>query len=220
MTEFPDAESDNGLLRNPDLLNARRSRLLIVDLQQKLVPVIPDCPEILESVGFLLHAAGLTGVPAVISEQYPRGLGSTVASITALAGDVPRIEKVRFSAAEEFCRLIEAAPDMARDTLDSRDQIVVVGIETHVCVLQTALDLVGQGFRVYVVADAVAARHRTDHDWALKRMRDSSVTLCTAESVAFEWCEVAGTDTFRAISRLVRDRADRIRESAEKPVSE
>jgi len=206
VTEATQKSANSDLMRNPELLDASRSRLLIVDLQQKLVPVITDCEWITRSVGLLLRVAELTNVPVCISEQYPNGLGPTIEAITDHCRPEHRFEKLRFSAADEFCRHIDAANGMAQDTLDSRDQIVIVGIETHVCVLQTALDLVGRGFRVYVVADAVGTRHPTDHRHALDRLRDSSGTVCTAECAAFEWGEVAGTDTFRAISRMVRER--------------
>ncbi len=206
---MPDVDPDStniDLMRSPDLLDRARSCLLIVDLQQKLIPVIPTADRIIPTVNFLLKTAELASVPVCISEQYPHGLGPTIDEILCNAAAAQRFEKLRFSAADEFCRMTDAAAGLARDSADCRDQIVIAGIETHVCVLQTALDLAGRGFRVSVVADAVGSRHAIDHDKALDRLRDSAVTICTAESVAFEWCEVAGTDQFRAISRLVRAR--------------
>jgi len=144
----------------------------------------------------LIQGARILGIPVSATEQYPRGLGPTVGSLATLLGRPP--EKLRFSAAEA----VEwSGPD---DGESSRDKVVVTGIETHVCVLQTCLDLTALGFRVYVPVDAVGSRTVIDRETALQRMRDSGVVLCTTESVLFEWCEVAGTDEFKQISRLAR----------------
>lgn len=182
------------------LLHRKRSQLLIVDLQQKLVPVIPDAMEILQTTAFLLTVAQIMNVPVVVSEQYPTGLGSTVSEISEHSVAKTVFEKLRFSAAQG---LLQAT---STESPSHAQRIVIAGIETHICVLQTALDLLAAGKQVFVVQDAVGSRHVADQATALDRIRQAGGTICCAESVAFEWCEVAGTDEFRQISRLVRER--------------
>lgn len=203
LTPF-ESESDPG--RSPELVSQQRSTLLVIDIQEKLLPVIRNADSLLATVEFLQTVAGILGVPIVVSEQYPKGLGPTVAQLMNVAAEATRFEKLRFSAADEFQKiLLQGNSD--NPTQSPRDQVVIVGIETHICVLQTALDLIGRGLRVFVVSDAVGSRHRTDCKTALRRVRDGGGVVCSAESVAFEWCEQAGTDAFRKISQLVRNRS-------------
>lgn len=182
------------------LLHRDRSQLLVVDLQQKLVPVIPESSELLETTTLLLTAAQIMNVPVVVSEQYPKGLGPTVPEISEHSTPKTVFEKLRFSAAEGLLQSSSAG------TSEVRTQIVITGIETHICVLQTALELLSAGRQVFVVQDAVGSRHSADQASALDRIRQAGGTICCAESVVFEWCGVAGTDEFRQISRLVRER--------------
>ncbi|MEZ6128014.1 MAG: isochorismatase family protein [Planctomycetaceae bacterium] len=185
--------------RSSSLLHRDRSCLLIVDVQEKLLPVINNHERVLESIGFLLDCASVMRIPVVMSEQYPKGLGPSVRSVAEHRAVTHVFEKLRFSAAEGFVQ--QPIVD-----LKLRPQVVVAGIETHICVLQTALDLLASGYQVFVVEDATGSRSSTDSASALVRIRSAGGTMCTAESVAFEWCEVAGSDEFRTISRLVRDR--------------
>jgi nicotinamidase-related amidase len=182
------------------LLHRVHSQLLIVDVQQKLVPVIPQATELLETTAFLLTAAQIMNVPVVVSEQYPKGLGPTVSEISEHRIQKTVFEKLKFSAADGFLQSGSA------ESHQTRNQIVITGIETHICVLQTAIDLLSAGMQVFVVQDAVGSRHAADQASALDRIRNAGVTVCCAESVVFEWCEAAGTDEFRQISRLVRER--------------
>lgn len=183
--------------RSPELLAARQSRLLIVDVQQKLVPLIDRAETMIAGCAKLIRGAEILGVPVFATEQYPQGLGETVPELAELLGD--RAQKLRFSCAEAL-----QWPGAAED-LQERDQVVVAGIETHVCVQQTVLDLLAIGYRVYVPADAVASRGQIDWEFALRRMADSGATITTAESVLFEWAEIAGTPEFKQISRLVKE---------------
>ncbi|TWU41749.1 isochorismatase family protein [Novipirellula artificiosorum] len=182
---------------SPLRLAAKRSSLLIIDLQEKLVPVIPSGEAVVEQTLRLIEAANLLEVPHAATVQYPRGLGGLVPAIAERVA--PPEEKTAFSAA--VCR--EAIDTWATQ---SRDQIVIVGIETHVCVLQTVLDLLAEGFRVYVVTEAVASRHGRDHETAIERMVNSGATMITAESVMFEWLETSKHPQFKAISQLVKKR--------------
>ena len=189
--------------RSVELLTRDRSCLLVVDVQEKLLPVIQDGASVRDSIRFLLDVSRALHVPAVLSEQYPQGLGRTVDPLHGHPGFTAGFEKIRFSAAEGLQSLLRHGP---AENLRGRDQIVVCGIEAHVCVQQTALDLLAAGYRVFVVADAAGSRRAIDRQTALQRMRDSGCVLTTCEAVAFEWCEQAGTDAFRTVSRLVRQR--------------
>ncbi|MDG2129343.1 MAG: isochorismatase family protein [Fuerstiella sp.] len=202
MSESTQPENQANLRRSPELISHRDSQLLIVDVQQKLMPAIHNADGIEGRIILLLDAAAALGVPVVVSEQYPKGLGATVDSIAHHPVSRHRFEKIRFSAAEEFQALNASFDTVA--AAERREQVIIVGIEAHICVLQTAMDLLVQGYRVFVVEDAVSSRRESDRRTAVNRLRDSGVVICTAESVAFEWCEKAGTEEFRAISRLVR----------------
>ena len=189
----------NGL-RSHELLYRRSSRLLIVDVQEKLVAALEESTRLnlLETCRVLGSGANLLGVPVVATEQYPQGLGPTVSSLIEYAEARP--SKKRFSAVE-----CTGWPTAAEAT-DDRFQIVVAGMETHVCVQQTVLDLLALGFQTYVVADAVASRRATDHRIALERMANSGAIITTAESVLFEWCESADCPEFKQLSSLVKSR--------------
>ncbi len=180
-------------------LDASRSGLLVIDLQEKLLPAIPSGHAVVRQVHRLLDAAELLGVPAAATIQYPQGLGPLDKS---LAERIASIEsKTSFSAA--VCR--EALePWLA----GGRDQIVVTGIETPICVMQTVLDLLAEGLDVFVVAEAVAARDGRAHEISLDRMRDSGASVIALESALFEWCGDASRPEFKAISSIIKRRDD------------
>ena len=185
-------------IRSPELLSRTESRLLIVDVQEKLVPKIFDLERMLANCRSLIQGAKILGVPVFATEQYPKGLGKTVSQLAELLA--PPAQKLRFSCAE----VLDWGTG-AQQT-DNRFQIVVAGIEAHVCVLQTVLDLLGNGFQVYVAADAVSSRTECDRKIALDRMAAGGATIVTTESVLFEWCEVSGTPEFKQISQLIKER--------------
>jgi len=176
------------------LMRAETSCLLVVDFQERLMPVIHDADRIVTNGAWLIQIAQRLEVPVLASEQYPKGLGHTVAAIRELLPAEAFMEKLHFScAADRDC--------MRRiDALD-REQIVVIGAEAHVCVLQTALGLRATGKEVYLVADAVSSRSPRDVELALERMRAEGVRVVSREMVAFEWLHQAATEQFRAISR-------------------
>ncbi len=182
-------------LRSPELLSAAASRLLIVDVQEKLLRLIPVGPRLVHNCRRLLDGARILGVPAFGTEQYPQGLGPTVEELAARLE--PAAAKTRFSCVEA----LNWGP--AADADNERHQVVVAGMEAHVCVLQTVLDLLAGGYRVYVPADAVASRSKIDWKTALDRMSASGATVTTVESVLFEWCERAGTPQFKEIQKLI-----------------
>ena len=189
-------------IRSPRLLSGSDSVMLIVDVQDKLLAVIPDRERLVWNLTRLAAGAQALGVPCLATEQYPEKLGPTRPQLqpylshgTAAGESIPA--KLTFS-----CVGCDALVQQLA-TLGRR-QVLVVGLETHVCVLQTALDLIAAGYDVYLAADAVATRNRLDHDIALRRLELSGVTLLTVEAVLFEWCERAGTAQFKQISQIVR----------------
>jgi nicotinamidase-related amidase len=197
--------SDSALLRSPELLDRRRSRLLVVDVQEKLVPAIHGGDDIVRRIRFLLSVAEHLEIPVVVTEQYPQGLGHTVSGLTGHPAIGATIDKVRFSAADCFCKHIGISAVLSPDAHDGRNQVVLAGLESHVCMLQTGLDLLARGFRVYVAEDASGSGTQHDHEIGIHRLRDAGAVICTAESVAFEWCETSEADEFKPISRLVRE---------------
>lgn len=191
--------------RSPDLLSAAESLLLMVDLQERLMPHVAGSDAVTANCVRLVRGAERVGVPITLTEQYPAGLGPTVADLAAREDDRPEfpsvtVEKLRFSGAEAI------GWPAAGDRTDGRYQVVLAGVETHICVLQTAFDLLSMGYRVWVAADATASRFTTDREVALSRLRDGGVSITTVEAILFEWCEVAGTETFKAIRSLVTER--------------
>jgi nicotinamidase-related amidase len=182
---------------HPSQLSARESALLVIDVQEKLMVKIPDAQTVTRNIAFLLDVAKLLEVEVAGTEQYPKGLGPTVA---ALAQRVPnRPDKIAFSSC--------AVPGLLDGfRAKSRTQIVLTGIETHVCVLHTTLDLLSSGFKVYLAVDALASRFAIDHDIALRRLEKEGAILTTVETCAFAWMGGAYHPQFKAVSALVQNR--------------
>ena len=177
------------------LLERAKSLLLLVDMQERLVPAMAGAADVTANCGNLLRAAHALGVPVLASEQYPKGLGPTIPELADLASR--RLEKVEFSAYANTAIRGEL-------TQMGRLQVVLCGIEAHVCVLQTGLELIDAGFQVFVAADAVASRQPESREVALHRLGRAGATLITAEMALFEWLRSAGAPEFRAISKLIR----------------
>lgn len=183
-------------VRSPHRLDIHRSALWIIDIQEKLFPVIPNASKIESKACRLVESARRLSVPTGATVQYPKGLGPLVPSLRKYISDPE--EKVDFSAA--VCRR-----DLNVWAKSGRDQVVIVGIETHICVLQTVLDLIAEGHRPFVVSDAVGSRGQQDHDDAMVRMRDCGATIVTSDSILFEWLSTAKHPEFKAISQLVKN---------------
>lgn len=195
-----DAQVASQSSRSPLLLAPARSRLVIIDVQEKLLPFISSHDQLLKNIRFLLDAAEILRIRTVLTEQYPKGLGSTTTELSGHPVIADRLEKIHFSAAQALreSKHIDSALEPV--------QVVLAGIETHICVQQTALDLMSQGIAVFLAADAVGSRQANDHLQSLRRMEAAGAIVTTIESIAFEWCAVAGTEQFKALSRLVRNR--------------
>ena len=182
-------------------MSALDTGLLVIDVQEKLLPFIPDRKALVDNVAFLVDAARLLDMTIQATEQYPRGLGPTVPELAAKLPTRP--DKTSFSS----CGIPSVVETFHRE---ARPKVVLCGMETHVCVLNTALDLLAHDFRVYIAVDAVSARYRVDHEVALRRLERLGVTLTTCEACAFEWIGGASHPKFKEISRLVQDRMKRL----------
>jgi nicotinamidase-related amidase len=178
-------------------MSAADTGLLVIDVQDKLMAKIPVGPALVRNIAFLIDGARVLGMPVQATEQYPKGLGSTVPELLPRLPQRP--DKLAFS-----CCAIPSVVEGFRAA--GRPKVLLAGIETHVCVAQTALDLLALDFRVYIPADAVASRFGIDHDQALKRLERAGAVITTSEAAVFEWVGAAGTPQFKEISRLVQDR--------------
>lgn len=184
--------------RSPLLMNRDDSALIIIDVQEKLLPFIHEHNSLVFNIRRLIEGAKTLGVRIGATEQYPQGLGGTVDELASrLTEEIP--EKTMFSC-RECSELID---DLGSNGIS---KVLLTGIETHVCVGQTALDLMAAGFDVYICVDAIGSRNEIDHLTAIRRMEYAGATPTTTEAVLFEWCEKAGSPEFKAISRLVQEK--------------
>jgi len=182
--------------RSPELMSRDDTALLVVDVQDRILAAIADTPRIVWNTRRLVDGAKILGLPVLVTEQYPERLGPTTAVLAERVG--PAAAKLSFS-----CR---ACADLFEPLAEKGvTKILLAGIETHVCVAQTALDLLNEGFRVYLAVDALGSRFEVDRQIALQRLDASGCTLTTTEAALFEWCAVAGTPEFKQISQLVRE---------------
>ncbi len=181
------------------LMNADTSQLLIIDVQARLMPVMATPERVAERCNVLLASAKELEIPTTVSEQYPKGLGPTYDALKLTNSDMV-LEKSAFSCVRDDA----IAERLGQLKDDGRHQVVIGGIESHVCVQQTALDLVDVGFDVSVVADAVSSRASESVELALARMRDEGVSIVNTEMVVFEWLKRAGTPEFKTLSKLIK----------------
>jgi nicotinamidase-related amidase len=177
-------------------MSAGDTALVVIDVQERFAPAIAGSRRIIWNIRRLIDGARLLGLPVAATEQYPQGLGRSVPELAERLGEVPA--KLSFSCL--------ACPGIFQGLKDRGVyKLLLTGIEAHVCVQQTALDLLAAGWRVYLAVDAVGSRAELDARTAIRRMDSSGVTLTTTEAALFEWCREAGTPQFKEISRLVRE---------------
>ena len=181
------------------LCEATHSQLVVIDIQERLVAAMPSKPrqQTLRNAERLAQAAKSLQIPITHTEQYPKGLGATDKKLRAHLPDTAAIEKTCFSccAADGFISALAS---------HQRQQIILCGMESHVCVLQTAIELQQAGYQVFVVEDAVCSRHKQHHQNALARLRQAEIIITNVESVIFEWLRDASHPDFKSLSRLLR----------------
>lgn len=179
------------------LLDRFKSQLLVVDMQERLAPAIEGIAVVEGQCGILLQAARELAVPAIFSEQYRKGLGATLPSLLALVEGGQAFEKMEFSCFANEGLRAALTHDLGRTT-------IICGIEAHVCVLQSALEMEAAGRNVCVVADAVGSRRAESRLVALERLRAAGIDVVTTEMVLFEWLRCAAAPEFKSVSRLIR----------------
>lgn len=181
-------------MKHSQIIQRSTSFLLLIDIQERLAPAISQGDDVIERNAWLLQIAKELQVPVVVTEQYPKGLGSTVAALQPFLTQATWVEKTHFS--------VLAEPHVQAQLQGlQRPQVIVTGTEAHVCVLQSALQLQAVGFQVFIVADAVGSRVNDNKILALQRLRDAGCVIVSSEMVAFEWLHKSGTDEFRHISK-------------------
>ncbi len=177
-------------------INAENSLFLIIDVQEKLVNMLKD-ENVKRNAVILAKTAHILNIPAIITEQYPNGLGSTIEEIKEVQKNTKYIEKTHFSAIKEN--------GIAEDIKSAnRKQIILFGIETHICVLQTAFDLIKNGYEVFIVQDASGSRTQENKDAALKRLIHTGCQIVTTEMVIFELLEYSKNPHFKEIQNLIK----------------
>ena len=179
------------------LIRREQSLLLIVDIQEKLAPAILQADEVVANTTKLIRAAKHLNVPILASEQYPKGLGRTISTLRELLSADSFFDKTHFSCLAEV-----GAADRLRQ--QQRKQIIICGMEAHVCVLQSAMDIKAAGFESIIVADAVSSRRAESRDLGIARMRDAEIAIVNTEMVLFEWLGQAGTAEFKALLPLIK----------------
>ena len=185
------------------LADVNKSQLLVVDVQSRLLPVMYKPDDLIQNCNILIQAAHLLDIPITVSEQYPKGIGHTDSVLVkSLGSSYQPVEKTCFSCCgtDEFRGQLNQHPD--------RNQIIICGIETHVCVLQTAMELLGQdthtAHEVFVVDDAVSSRNKKNKKNAVRRLRQAGATITCTESVLFEWLKDSKHEHFKQISALIK----------------
>jgi nicotinamidase-related amidase len=198
-------------MNDPLKLRREQSLLLLIDVQARLLPHIHDAAQVVAASSALLEGTAIFDVPALVTVQYVRGLGAMPDGLTerCTSRGLDVLEKMSFSVCAD-------ATCLGRWKSMGRRQVIVAGIEAHVCVQQTVLDLLGDGAEVFVCADAVSSRRVSDRRYAFHRMRQAGAVITTTESVLFELCGVAGSDEFRLLRDLIK-RFDADRKQAESP---
>lgn len=175
------------------LMNRQNSLLLVIDVQERLAPAMDNPRQVISNGAKLIGVAKAMNVPFIITEQYPQGLGQTMVDIRQEAGEgAAYYAKIHFSCAKE-------EKIMSAIKASGKKQIILAGAETHICLLQTAMDLQKQGYEVFVVSNACSSRDATQNMMALQRLAHNNIDIVTSEMVIFEWLEKAGTDEFKQI---------------------
>ncbi|MDD4604491.1 MAG: hydrolase [Bacteroidales bacterium] len=176
---------------------------LIIDIQERIFPVMTDSEKILKSISVLIEGLKILKVPIFFTEQYPKGLGPTIPQIATSLKGVPRYEKASFSCCDE-------PPIMLDLAASGTENVIIAGIESHVCVLQTAIDLKHNGYHPIVVEDCIASRNPNEKKIALERMQTEGIPITTCEAILFELLRYSNVPEFKQISKLIKENALRI----------
>ena len=174
-----------------------KTLLLVIDVQERIFPAIAEPDMLRRTIPLLIEGMKLLEIPVIVTEQYVKGLGPTIQEIATRITEVERIEKSSFSCCDEPRFMLDLASS-------GKDYVIIAGIESHVCVLQTAIDLQQNGYPPVVVEDCISSRNLNDKRIALERMNSEGVIVTTFEAILFELLRYSGGETFRAISKIVK----------------
>lgn len=180
------------------IINENNSLLLIIDIQDKLVKAANNNDNMITNAAIMSEASNILSIPTIITEQYPKGLGNTIPTVkNKLTFDAKYFEKTSFSAIDN--------PEILNSIKDTnRKQIMIMGIETHICVSQTALALASQGYDIYIIEDACSSRSEYQHLAGINRMRDNNISIITTEIALFELLKDAKHPNFKEVQSLIK----------------
>lgn len=185
-------------MRHHEIPRPEKTALMVIDIQEKLVPSLRRYPELEPNIRRLVQVADVLKMQVLLTEQYPKGLGTTIPTIREVLPSYDPIVKNTFSCC--------GVDDIPRRLIENdQEAVILVGMEAHVCVQQTALDLLEHGYRVHVPADAVVSKHKLDWQMALERMRQAGAIVTTSRAIIFELLKEAGTPTFKAVLPLLKE---------------
>ena len=174
-----------------------KTALLVIDFQERIFPAIHEHEKLTRNVPLLIEGMKVLGIPIFVTEQYVKGLGPTIPEIAVTISGIERIEKISFSCCDESRFMMALASS-------GKENVIVAGIESHVCVLQTVIDLIHNGYNPIVVEDCISSRKPNDKLMAIERMRKEGATITTYEAILFELLRYSGGETFKGISKLVK----------------
>lgn len=180
-------------------LTPKNSLLLVIDIQEKFRPVIYEFDLVVSNTQKLIKVANLLKIPVLVTEQYPKGLGETVAEVKNNLKKYELIEKVAFD-----CFNVKGFIELLNKKFTPVKNLIICGIESHVCVFQTVLSALEKGFNVYLIGDAISSRKKTDYEIAIKRMLHEGVKLVSAEMIIFQMIKDSKDDRFKGISGIVK----------------
>lgn len=177
-------------------LNKENTLIMIIDMQERLIPVMKYKDKVIKNTKILIKSSELMNLPIIYTEQYPKGLGHTILELSQILENAYRFEKVSFSAVN----------DEVKATLKNlgKNKIIVLGMETHVCVYQTVRDLILEGYEVFVLSDGVASRSKENYINGLDMMKEMGAVISNTETIVFDLLKLAGTDEFKTLSKLIK----------------
>jgi len=179
------------------MIKREETMAIIVDYQERLLPVIENHETLAKRSEILIKGLVAMDIPTIITQQYTKGLGMSAPFVFEAAGKEEYMEKAEFSSMKD-AKIIKAVADLGKKN------VVVCGIEAHICVLQTCLDLKEQGYQPILVLDCIGSRKRSDWEMTLIRAQQEGITVTTSESILFELLGEAGSDTFKTVSKLIK----------------
>lgn len=177
-------------------IKKEQTAAVVIDIQERLLPAMNEKEKVLQNTVKFLKGVRLLDVPVYLTQQYTKGLGNTVSEIREAAGTDAYLNKLRFSAYEELRKVLKAPSE--------QKFILICGMESHICVLQTAIDLKEHGYQPVFVTDCITSRKPEDMDIALRRAEQEGILLTSTESILFELTEAAGTEVFKAVQQLIK----------------